>query len=97
MIASVWPHWAMKGYGIPMSTEVHGHAVLEMMLEADAPFSRAALIERVYQEFGPDARFGTCSGSGMTIDELLEFLAERGKISESQGAIVVHGEEICGH
>ncbi|HSV72285.1 MAG TPA: YecH family metal-binding protein [Chthonomonadales bacterium] len=78
-----------------MPASVHGHAVLEMLLAASRPLSRGDLRGVVDREFGRDARFHTCSASGMGIDDLIAFLIDRGKVTETGGCLSAHRELMC--
>lgn len=80
-----------------MPERVHGHAVLEILLAAPSPMTRAALLQTTEEEFGADARYHTCSADDMTIEELLQFLLERRKITEADGYLTAHREEMCDH
>ncbi|MCR6552857.1 YecH family protein, partial [Aeromonas sp. CPF2-S1] len=48
-----------------MSQSIHGHEVMEMMLEQESPFTRASLRAAIASRFGAEARFHTCSASEM--------------------------------
>lgn len=59
---------------------VHGHDVLNMMLEADTPWQRETLILAIQRRFGEDTRFHTCSQSGLSAAELVDFLEKKGSL-----------------
>ena len=48
--------------------------------EAGRALSREEIIADAEAAFGPDARFHTCCDENMTVSELLDFLAARGKL-----------------
>ena len=77
--------------------QVHGHDVMEMMLTAKLPYTKATLKAAIIDKFGADARFYTCSAERMTADELIEFLAQRGKFTAGVGGFVVDPSAICQH
>ena len=79
------------------TTSVHGHDVLDLILSAPAPLSRAELAAEVQRRFGPGARFHTCSASGMTFEHLLMFLLTRAKVVERDGRLSVNAENVCNH
>ena len=54
-----------------MSQSIHGHEVMEMMLEEGGHFTRASLREAIEARFGADARFHTCSASEMDAEALI--------------------------
>jgi probable metal-binding protein len=62
-----------------MVGQIHGHAVLEMMLASGHAYTRESLRAAILERFGPGARFYTCSADGMTAEELITFLHNRGK------------------
>ena len=61
-----------------MSQSIHGHEVMEMMLEEGGHFTRASLREAIEARFGADARFHTCSASEMDAEALIPRRAYRG-------------------
>lgn len=56
----------------------HGHTVLRWL--AETPMNLSALADRVGQMLGPEARFHTCDREGLALGDLIDLLAERGKI-----------------
>lgn len=80
-----------------MRDEIHGHEVMQMMIEAKKGYSKESLRADVLDRFGEDTRFYTCSQSGMTIDELIEFLAVRGKFVSSDEGFTTDPGKICQH
>lgn len=77
---------------------IHGHAVLEMMLETPEGFaSEAALTAAIVARFGADARFHTCSADGMDAATLVAFLAGRGKFVPAGEGFSTAPEKICAH
>ena len=80
-----------------MHESVHGHEVMRMIASAQAPYSKKRLAEDVAAQFGQNARFHTCSAQSMTLEELLYFLGQRGKLTEVDGLLHVAREDICNH
>jgi len=80
-----------------MTNPIHGHAVMQMMVESREPFTRASLKSAIDDRFGPDARFFTCSAGNMTAEALIDFLAQKGKFIEREGGFSTAPEKICGH
>ncbi len=75
----------------------HGHEVLQMM-EGNSYASRSELVEAIVAKFGPDERFYTCSAEGMTADELVTFLEERGKfMPAASNGFTVDKSKVCNH
>lgn len=80
-----------------MSNSIHGHAVMEMMLEQGLSYSRASLKQAIDQRFGTDARFHTCSASELDSSGLIDFLAAKGKFIEAGDGFQTHADKICQH
>ena len=80
-----------------MTTPVHGHEVMQMMLELNRSFTRETLRDAILERFGKEARFFTCSAQDMTADELIHFLAQRGKFVERENGFSTEPDRICQH
>ena len=80
-----------------MSKNIHGHEVLEMILDAKQAFTKKSLEEAIIKKFGDDARFHTCSAEGMTAHELIDFLEARGKFVPACGGFTTAADKICKH
>jgi len=80
-----------------MLTEVHGHDVIAMICESPHAYTRKSLITAIHARFGTEARFHTCSASGMDAAELVQFLAARGKFMLVDGGFTVDPERVCQH
>jgi len=68
-----------------------------MLLAAPSPMTREALLQAAEEEFGADARYHTRGADDMTIEETIEFLIARRKITETDGCLSAHREEMCDH
>lgn len=80
-----------------MSKSVHGHEVLEFMMETGGGFTKDGLRDAIVGRFGADARFYTCSAQGMTAEELIEFLDARGKFANAGEGFNTRPEFMCSH
>ena len=80
-----------------MSQSIHGHEIMKMVHEADPPLTVAGLRDAVIERFGADAEFHACAGGGMTLDDLLQFLADRGKVVEADGVLRTDIGLMCEH
>jgi probable metal-binding protein len=78
-----------------MGESIHGHEVMRLIHEAKPALSRFALKAAVERRFGRDATFHVCEGGGMTLDELLLLLKQRGKIVEAAGVLRVDMSQVC--
>ncbi|EHC51633.1 protein YecH [Salmonella enterica subsp. enterica serovar Give str. S5-487] len=89
---------------------IHGHEVLNMMIESGeqythtsleaaikARFARFGERARFQARFGERARFHTCSASDMTAAELVAFLAAKGKFIAVEDGFSTHESKICRH
>ncbi|HET9955438.1 MAG TPA: YecH family metal-binding protein [Polyangiaceae bacterium] len=79
-----------------MSSSIHGHEVLEMMVTAGIPFTSASLRDAIIQRFGVEARFHTCSARDMDAAALVDFLSARGKFVPVSDGFVFSGKS-CSH
>ena len=80
-----------------MSTSIHGHEVLHLMLEKEGGFSKESLKIAIDSRFGADARFHTCSAEGMTAKKLIDFLSDKGKFVENGNGFNTQADKICNH
>lgn len=77
--------------------QIHGHEVMQMMMESDTPFTRESLRAAIHDRFGTAARFFTCSAENMDADALIDFLAARGKFVEQSGGFSTDPSKMCNH
>ena len=78
--------------------ERHAHEVMEMMVNSGKQYSRASLVAAIRERFGAEVRFYTCSASGLSAEELVEFLTRKGKFSGTEEAFVFNPGKMCqGH
>ena len=80
-----------------MTQSIHGHEVLNMMIDSGRQWTSATLIAEIEQRFGADARFHTCSADGMSAAQLVEFLRQRGKFIDSDEGFATDPSKICQH
>ncbi len=80
-----------------MSESVHGHEVMHFMLEKGGSFTKETLKDAVIDHFGADTRFHTCSAQGMDAEQLIEFLAKKGKFVEDEAGFNTQPDKICSH
>jgi len=77
--------------------DIHAHEVMHMMLELDKTFSRESLARAITDRFGADARFCSCSASGMDVDSVIAFLESRGKFVAREEGFNTAQDKICKH
>lgn len=80
-----------------METQIHGHDVLDFMIASRVSYTRATLVEAIHAKFGSETRFHTCSAENMNAEELIVFLADRGKFKGPESGFTVAVENICQH
>lgn len=62
--------------------QVHAHEILFMM--EGQSYSESGLREAIVKKFGSEQRFCACSADNMDVDELIEFMKEKGKFMPSR-------------
>ncbi len=77
--------------------DIHAHEVMHLMLELDQGFSRESLARAIVERFGEDARFHSCSASGMDAHAVIDFLASRGKFVLRADGFNTAQDKICNH
>jgi len=80
-----------------MSDSIHGHEVLHFMQERGGGFTRESLRDAIASRFGADARFHTCSADDLTADQLIDFLAARGKFVQGADGFNTQPYDTCHH
>ena len=76
---------------------IHGHEVLNMMIESGEQYTEQSLVAAIQARFGTEERFHTCSAEEMTAGELVAFLAARGKFIPAAEGFSTHESKICRH
>ena len=79
------------------NNDIHGHEVMRMMLESGEVYDEERLEAAILARFGQSARFCTCSASGMTARQLIEFLAARGKFVPTREGFSTDPTKLCDH
>ena len=80
-----------------MTNQIHGHEVMQMMVDANATYSVESLKTAILNKFGTAARFYTCSADNLTADELIALLEERGKFIAQKDGFSTSPDKICNH
>lgn len=75
----------------------HVHAILDMMLQSGETYTLESLKKAVIEGFGITATFSSCSVQGMSIDQALGFLEQRGKFSPCEGGFYFDIANRCNH
>ena len=77
--------------------DIHAHEIMHMMLEHREGFSRESLAQAITERFGADARFYSCSASGMDVPAVIAFLESRGKFVARADGFNTAPDKICNH
>lgn len=75
--------------------QLHAHEVLYMM-EGNS-YSEASLRAAIIDRFGETRRFYACSAEYMSVDDLIEFLKEKGKFMPLNDGFTVDITKVCNH
>ena len=87
--------WRHDWEDMNTTENIHGHAVLDLL--AETALTRVQLDAELTRRYGVDVRFCTCSVQGMTRDELVGFLLQKGKIVEANGLLTTDLSRVCNH
>jgi probable metal-binding protein len=77
--------------------QIHGHEVMRMMLQSGKAYTKATLLIDIVSEFGPDARFFTCSAQSLTPEALIDFLQQKGKFVPCAEGFQTSAGLMCSH
>jgi probable metal-binding protein len=77
--------------------QVHAHEVLNLIGENPGTFDTESLPLKLRQVYGMEATYFACSAADMTPEDLLSFLFERAKITETEGRLYLNRANICQH
>jgi len=77
--------------------QIHGHEVIQMMLQSGKSYTRASLLADIVAKFGTNARFFTCSAKDLTPDGIIDFLQARGKFVQCDQGFRTSAELMCKH
>lgn len=78
--------------------ERHAHEVMEMMVSSGKRYSRESLAAEIRERFGESVNFYTCSAQGLNPEQLIEFLASKGKFLGTRDSFVFDTGMMCqGH
>jgi probable metal-binding protein len=80
-----------------MADPIHGHDVIEMIIQSGKAYTRDSLRADIVKRFGAEARFYTCAAENLTADELITFLEARGKFRDAGAGFTIDQEQVCNH
>jgi probable metal-binding protein len=73
---------------------IHGHTIMRWL--GAETLSGNELAARVQREFGDDARFHTCDSQGLSLQDLLALLSQRGKVRQLGTGWTADLSKMCG-
>ena len=76
---------------------VHGHEVMQMIVNSNQPFTKESLIKTIVNHFGEDTRFFSCSQANMTAEDIVAFFESKGKFTFSEHGLVSNPGSVCNH
>jgi len=68
-----------------------------MMMASGKHYTREDLRAAIVDNFGADARFYACSADNMDADQLIDFLATKGKFQDSTAGLAIDPSKKCDH
>ena len=77
--------------------QIHGHEVMEMMINSKIAYSEDSLKNAIDEKFGNDARFYVCTAENMTSAELVQCLKGKGKFQPIEGGFTTGRDHVCNH
>jgi len=77
--------------------QIHGHEVIRMMLQSGKAYTRSTLLAAIVAQFGPDARFCTCSAQDLTPEGIIDFLQAKGKFVPCESGFQTSADLMCKH
>jgi probable metal-binding protein len=75
---------------------LHIHEVLDIIYNSDKIFTIEELKQEVINIFGDDISFTSCADHEFEINDMVDFMLQRGKIQLQGDKIYPYGEA-CGH
>jgi probable metal-binding protein len=77
--------------------QIHGHEVMQMMVESGKSYTRSSLLADIVARFGAGARFFTCSAENLTPEGLIDFLEAKGKFVACEEGFQTSPDLMCKH
>jgi probable metal-binding protein len=77
--------------------QIHGHEVIQMMLQSGKAYTRASLLADIVAAFGRDSRFFTCSAQNLTPEGIIDFFQAKGKFVPCEEGFQTSADLMCKH
>ena len=78
-------------------TSIHGHALLNYLIDQGGPVKVEALRKWAEKAHGAQTLYHTCSAANLTFDGILGFLQERSKVILQDGTVSALVSHVCSH
>ncbi len=76
---------------------IHIHEILEIIYTSGKSFTIDTLKEEVQKKYGEDVHFNSCADHRFGIEEMVNFMHNRGKIEIHGDRIYPAGTSFCDH
>jgi probable metal-binding protein len=77
--------------------QIHGHEVIQMMLQSGKTYTRTSLLADIISAFGEQARFFTCSADNLSPEGIIDFLQAKGKFVPDEEGFRTSPDLMCRH
>ena len=77
--------------------QIHGHEVIQMMLQSGKAYTRASLLTHIVATFGSDSRFFTCSAQNLSPEGIIDFLQAKSKFVPCEEGFQTSPDLMCKH
>lgn len=77
--------------------QIHGHEVIQMMLQSGKAYTRATLLADIVSTFGPHSRFFACSAENLSPEGIIDFLQAKGKFVPCAEGFQTSSDLMCRH
>jgi probable metal-binding protein len=77
--------------------QIHGHEVIQMMLQSGKAYTRVSLLTDIVTKFGPNSQFFTCSAENLSPEDIIDFLQAKGKFVPCEEGFQTSAELMCKH
>jgi len=87
----------LKNEGDIQPAAIHGHQVLQHMIDHGCYTSKLELIDELNDHFGQDKTYYTCANSNLSAEDIVKFLIFKGKIMFTEEGLKTDENKICKH
>lgn len=80
-----------------MIDKVHAHQILALLDSYTAPVALADFRARVTSTYGSNVIFINCHEDSFNLDQLIDFMVMRQKVTVTNGTIQLNKANVCNH